>query len=500
MIEDIEWRFRNLYWIKDELGQEVPFQEFELQRHFRHNLHWRNLVLKDRQIGITTEIFLLGLDLCLFTPNQTFAVICSSLKDAVDLVENKIMFAYERLPPFLRKPFKVDNTLTKELQNGSKISVGTSFRSGTVQLLNVTEFARICADDPKKAQEIKTGALNTAHVGTMIIIDSTPRGYEGHFMEMAKNARASTAQGRCGMLDWRFHFYAWYQDARCQLVEPEVITPRHETYFEKLKAEHHIELSDHQKWWYVAKEREQKDYMRQEYPSTPNEAFEQVIEGAYYEREMLQARKDGRIGGVPHDPALLVHTAWDIGTTAVWFFQMHGQQAWFIRYEEFSNASPTFYARELRRIAEENGYEYGRHIGPHDLEARGQMGEDIRIDAARKAGIEFDVVPRIKVKADAIAIAGDFINRSLFDESHCERGIQALQERRRHWNSNLSRWENYEAKGWWCHACDAYEQASRGVWLFLPGVKMAKTGGLAAKTARPNTLPKQQRVRGHYAY
>lgn len=65
--------------------------------------------------------------------------------------------------------------------------------------------------------------------------------------------------------------------------------------------------------WYQVKQEEQRDDMKREYPSTPKEAFELSVEGAYYEKELSLARRQNRIGKVPYDPNIPVHTAWDLG-------------------------------------------------------------------------------------------------------------------------------------------------------------------------------------------
>ncbi len=52
--------------------------------------------------------------------------------------------------------------------------------------------------------------------------------------------------------------------------------------------------------------------MKQEFPSTPDEAFEQSIEGAYYANQFAQIYADKRIGKMPANDAP-VNTAWDLG-------------------------------------------------------------------------------------------------------------------------------------------------------------------------------------------
>ena len=42
-------------------------------------------------------------------------------------------------------------------------------------------------------------------------------------------------------------------------------------------------------------------------------SFDAAIVGAYFAKELDEAQNAGRIGDVPYDPLLPVHTAWDLG-------------------------------------------------------------------------------------------------------------------------------------------------------------------------------------------
>jgi hypothetical protein len=53
--------------------------------------------------------------------------------------------------------------------------------------------------------------------------------------------------------------------------------------------------------------------MKREYPSTPDEAFEQALEGAYFAHQLAAAAKQGRIGSFPLDVRTPVNTFWDLG-------------------------------------------------------------------------------------------------------------------------------------------------------------------------------------------
>ena len=62
-----------------------------------------------------------------------------------------------------------------------------------------------------------------------------------------------------------------------------------------------IKLEDEQKAWYIAREVTQKDDMRREYPSTPEESWEVSHEGLYYSKQMAIARGEKRIGFIHYD-------------------------------------------------------------------------------------------------------------------------------------------------------------------------------------------------------
>src|SRR5215203_4478162 len=79
--------------------------------------------------------------------------------------------------------------------------------------------------------------------------------------------------------------------------------------------------------------------MRREYPATPDEAFEQALEGAYFAQDLFAAAKQGRIGGFPYDPRSTVQTFWDLGRNdlnTIWLHQHVNGFDRFIGYYENS--------------------------------------------------------------------------------------------------------------------------------------------------------------------
>ncbi len=174
--------------------------------------------------------------------------------------------------------------------------------------------------------------------------------------------------------------------------------------------------------------------MKREYPSTPEEAFQQSVEGAYYAKQFHWLYANGRIGQIPANPHLPVHTFWDIGvgdSTAIWFVREVGNDFHIIDHYENSGEG----LRHYMKVLKDRGYTYGEHWGPHDIENR-EFGSDAKsrkelardgyeIDGQRYS-IKFNVVPRESVDTGIEAVR-EILPFCVFDEAKCEQGINALE-------------------------------------------------------------------------
>jgi hypothetical protein len=485
---DRNWRLDNLYWIQDEKGDVVRFVRNEAQKSYWAERWYLNLILKARQLGFSTLIAIDELDTCLFNSNTAAGIIDLTREDAKKKL-GKIKFAYNRLPESIRAAIPLVKDSTEELSfaNGSHIQVGTSHRGGTLQVLHVSEFGKISAQHPEKAREIKTGAFGTVHPGQMAHVESTAEGASGEFYDQVQRAEAAQKEGRpLSQIDFKLHFFAWFRHAGYRLDPRTVTIPiALEEYFAELKAKHGVNLDAEQKAWYAAKRYQiGPDDMFREYPSIPEEAFNASIEGAYFKRQMSKARTDGRIGDVPHDPARKVNTWWDIGrdTTSIWFHQTDGLRHRLIDYYENSGESIGHYAAHLAKVKEERKFLYGQHLGPHDLQVADWGGEGkTRWQKASDLGIEFDVVPRVDDKDDAIEEARSMLGLCWIDRRRCERGIQCLDNYRKEWDEKRSTWKSQPRHDWACHGADSYMTGAMG---FVPEfVKREERGRRGGKGA-----------------
>ena len=212
--------------------------------------------------------------------------------------------------------------------------------------------------------------------------------------------------------------------------------------------------------------------MKQEHPSTPEEAFEQVIDGAYFAKEMGKALREGRVLDLPIIPGVPVNTFWDIGmsdTTDIWFHQQIGPWHHFVDYYCNSGEQAEHYARVLR----DRGYMYGKHYLPHDgintdWSASGNRTRLQGLQRLLQGKVE--LVERIDNKQDAIDMARQILVRCRFDRTRCGEnppgsgrgGLPGLMSYRKAWNDKLSVWHDYPLHDWASNTADAFMQFAQG--------------------------------------
>lgn len=465
------WRLTHLYWIVNENGKVVRFEPNAEQEDLYRNAWYRDLILKARQLGFTTLITLMALDQCLFVPNFTAGIVAHSLDDVGKIFRNKVLFAYEHLPDAIKAHIGTVKQTASELVfgNGSSISVGTSMRGGTLQLLHVSEFGKICRKYPDKAKEIVTGAFETVAAGNRLFVESTAEGNGGYFYEYCMGAlRRMLAGSKETPLDFRLHFYPWFRKAAYSL-DPEgvAITDQDNEYFAKVEAECKVKLTPGQRAWYVKKSETLMQDMKREYPCTPEEAFEQAIDGAILAWQMTRARQEGRIGKVPLVTGVPVNTFWDLGQgdkTAIWLHQRVNLQNRFVKYFEQSGQGMAYFWSQLQRYQQDNNAIFGSHYLPHDGDA-GQQGVVVttRAQILEDLGARnVEVVPRVREIGTGIDLLRASLGDCYMDEINCAQGIRCLDNYQYEWDDRLGRWKDKPLHNWASDGADAFRQFSQG--------------------------------------
>jgi hypothetical protein len=260
-----------LLLVKNKSGKLVPFALNDIQKRYIQQLTSRDVIVKGRQVGMTTLLLALDIYRFLTMPGVNVKVMCQSKQD--NGPKNKIIAElaahFERLGKVgLRIDFKKDNKGDWELASGATLKVDVagaspksaekSSRGDAVHVLHCTEMAYwdLAGDTwnglskcvPEKEQ------------GSFIVLECTPNGASGMFYEIFKGAYE-------GRNEYRAQFFPWYlqKEYRTPLDAGEVITPA-DALEEKLEPE--------QIKWYRRQRAGEKGHLAvQEYPSDPDSCF-----------------------------------------------------------------------------------------------------------------------------------------------------------------------------------------------------------------------------------
>lgn len=433
----------------------------------------------------TTLSAILWLDTALFTANMRCGIIAQDQGAAEVIFRDKVRYGYEHigerlgLSPsgeswneVLKRAMPLARDSASELlfdHNNSSIRVATSMRSGTIHRLHVSEYGKICAKYPDKAREVITGSIPAVPLDGIVIIESTAEGQDGDFYKKVQRALAAQQEGReLSRKDFRLHFFPWWAEPGYCLPDDAIplvpITEKDRKYFAALEAKICRELSAGQKAWYVATRESdfsgEDEKMWQEYPGTPEEAFQVSTEGVYYAEQLANARKGGRICRVPYVD-VPVNTFWDVGrsdSTAIWFHQQVGPEHRFIRYHEDSGQTLGTYVKYLQ----DTGYVFGKHYLPHDaahkrLSNSNKSIEEMLVDLGIPSS-DIIIVDRISDEQVGIQQTRKAFPSCWFDEVGCAQGLQRLGGFKRAWNKTTGAWRNEPAENGCEHGADAFRQ------------------------------------------
>lgn len=468
-LNDKLWRLTHLYYITNKAGQEVLFDlnwaQIELYEREWHQM----LVLKARQLGVTTYFSINFLDDCFWYGNTHAGIIAHRKEDAEDIFKKKVKYAYDRMPSWTRSFNSATNDRSGELSfaNGSSYRVSTGFRSGTYQRLLVSEFGKICAKSPDVALEIVTGSLNTVSTDQIIAIESTAEGREGFFYDFSKRAEELALRGReLSPMEMRFFFFPWFDEPGYREPSESIIVSKETNeYLDLIELERKRKIDEEQRRWYDMKQKMLGDSMKQEYPSTPKEAFESANEGLYYGAQLAKLRASGSVCRVPYDDALPVHTAWDIGLddfTSIWCFQVvRGGSVHIINFYENWDEGVSHYCDWLNK----QKYRFGRHIFPHDAKARDEATKTEYVQHVRPLLDGKIVVLDIKEcdKLEGIQMVRSMLSRCVFDEAKTSKGLKHLEAYKKQWDDRLGCYKNSPLHDQHSHASDSFRYLAVGL-------------------------------------
>lgn len=458
-----EWRLNNLYTILDKNSVKKILKLNSAQTLVLLGKgHRKKLILKTRQQGISTGYLANALDNCIFKDNYQAGVQSYGNTESKKLAD-KVRLMWTEFDPVIKKLLGLslvsDNSNGMTFSNGSVLRIG-NFRGDTLNSLHVSELAKISAKYPEKAQELKTGAFEAVGQDNDITIETTSEGPIGLFYEMWVKAEVHKAKGLpLGPFDFEPVFISWVIDTDCRISIPQHISYEMEKYFTHLESVYNIKLSSPQKWWYVSKLNSLgKQDMQKEYPSTPEEAFMAVKEGAYYSqlfRDHVLVKN--RLIANLYDPNLPVKVAFDLGmndTMVIIFFQIFNRELRIIDEYHNSGEAISHYTGVLQDKTKILGYKYEDPINlPHDARVRELSNGKSRLEVFKQLGCRCRVLPKIEVHT-GIAVVREWI-QLMYVDSSLDYIIKTFQNYSKQRNSSTGTWSNTPLHDEWSNPADA---------------------------------------------
>lgn len=212
---DVEYFIKNYVQIQHPTKGYIPFKLFPYQKdvvkEFKRNRF--NIILKSRQLGMSTLSAAYILHMCLFGRGKRVVIVSQRQRDAADVLK-KIKLAWKRLPKFfhqLTMPTqivgdKIGSSSFLEFTNGSSIGAEATTqnagRGGSLSLLVIDEAAAI---NNKDITEMWASIYPTLSTGGDCLIISTPRGVGNFYHKMWTEAEVGDNDFNPIKLHWTQH-------------------------------------------------------------------------------------------------------------------------------------------------------------------------------------------------------------------------------------------------------------------------------------------------------
>jgi len=204
--KDPNYFFKNYLKIQHPVRGLIPFDTFPFQDECvdKFNDHRFNIVLKSRQLGLSTLVAAYSVWMAIFQREKNILIIATKLAVAQNFII-KVKTMIRSLPKWLLIPEIIaNNKQVIQFNHGSQIkAIPTSEdagRSEALSLLIVDEAAFV-----RNFDTIWTGIYPTISTGGRVIILSTPNGAGGQYYKLYADAEAGLNEFNAIKLPWDCH-------------------------------------------------------------------------------------------------------------------------------------------------------------------------------------------------------------------------------------------------------------------------------------------------------
>ena len=464
-LRDPLWRLNNLYSIKNAAdGRLIPFRPRPEQQRVYDMLLKENvrrlIILKARRLGMSTALDILLTDQMLWNAGTQCSIVDQTAADAERKLATIAKVAVENLPEAVRAPMQTlrDSGSIFEISIAgdapSSLFAGLRARGGTNNWLHLSEWGVIQNDDPKRSEEILTGAIPSAEHGAVIVETTWKGGRGGHLWELVKTAMETPEASKTSK-DWRVVFFPWWKDPTYVLEgDPATITKSVAEYLDEKERETGHRFGPNQRLWYDRQSRDLGLFVFREFPTTIEECFKSPVEGAIYADLLDKLRAIGAISTHRIDESALVHTSWDLGSpvnVVTWYWQVIGNEIRVIDCDTDLDKTP------VQRVSHimSKGYNLGNHFLPHDAASTNTSGRTFEQEL-REAGLaNTRILPRTHDIWVGINRLRQMLPRFSFRLPHCEAGLHAIASYHYRRASSTGLVVNEPVHDWSSHAADA---------------------------------------------
>ena len=193
-IKDPKYFMKAHCWIQHPVKGRMRFELFDFQEELvdvYHN-HRNSVALISRQMGKSTCAAGYLLWYAMFVPDQTILIAAHKYSGAQEIMQ-RIRFAYETLPDYLRAGATSYNKGSLEFDNGSRIiaqaTTDNTGRGMSISLAYLDEFAFV---RPNIARDFWTALSPTLATGGKCIITSTPNQDDDQFAQIWRDSQKKT--------------------------------------------------------------------------------------------------------------------------------------------------------------------------------------------------------------------------------------------------------------------------------------------------------------------
>jgi hypothetical protein len=235
----------------------------------------RLIILKARQVGISTLIEAILCFFCLLNTHRSSLVIAHTIKSSRALFRMSRNF-HRFLPEHLQQKRRIDNVHEIEFDSGSRmqIEVQGDPRGYTAQDVHLSEFASY-----EQPEDTLVAIMNTLPMlaDSLGVIESTAKGVGNKFHKVWQRAVGLSLEAEVPEEErgWTPIFVPWFHHAeyRIPLAGKPFLLSADELRFVQQHPEVRPEQLKWRRWCITANHDGDEDAFRQEYPATAEEAF-----------------------------------------------------------------------------------------------------------------------------------------------------------------------------------------------------------------------------------